>query len=812
MRRKRLKKYILIILLLAAAVLAGAAYIAVITVPVTFQTTLRDEFEKALTKKIFIGSIRLDILKGLVLDGVVIYDKSRVCARAKEVSAFIIYSQVFWKRAIIPCIRVESPSILAERMADGTFSFKEIISKTYIPPKEVSIIIHGIKIRRGHVTFIDRRLDPAFRIDLDNLKADISFNLPVRVAYAISFDIAQRPKIPVEVKGEYSIPDKKSITTLTANGIRPDLLARYIGTIPFGFPGGLVDAVITVTSASGRADAHVMSRTRELQIQSGNIRAKLDSSIQADLRYDAATKRFEYSGFADIVSLDLEGLEALGPLKDIKGKARFDDTRLWCDPVEADVLGIHWKAKFNLANFAKPIIDIYASSDTKLGSFQKTICEACDVTFPVELAGDAKIDVAISIERDMPVKTNGSVRLRDATMRLGSGRYPVEHINGQARFTPQRLEWSSMKLAYRDRTFTTSGSMVNFASPGVRMAAASKDLSFDAVFNVNGSNIILTELNGKYLGTSFSASGSLDIRDPSGVAADLQGSAELNLEDLPAISGRSPGILKMKPAGLLNSEFIFKGNTKNLMDCVLRSKAKGLLISLYGVRLAEAAIDYAQEKGIGELKTFRANCYGGVLNAAGKVNYRFEGEPFAVSLDAQDIMLERLKMDTGFKNADVSGDIKVYANLTGILKDLSKLSGVGRLTITDGRLWQLDLFKGLGSTIFTSDFSSIVFSEGSCDFRISDRIFYADSVDLKGELMRLYGSGRLGFDNSISAVLRPEINENTMWPGTQRNIAMAIQRGTAIEISGTLKNPAFRNRTDVLAVVGGVAGALLKQE
>ena len=175
-------------------------------------------------------------------------------------------------------------------------------------------------------------------------------------------------------------------------------------------------------------------------------------------------------------------------------------------------------------------------------------------------------------------------------------------------------------------------------------------------------------------------------------------------------------------------------------------------------------------------------------------------------------MLERIKAEFAFKGADVSGDIKAYVNLTGYVKDVTKLSGVGRLTITDGRLWELDLFKGLGRSIFTSDFSSIVFSEGSCDFKIVDQVFFADGIDLKGDLMRLSGYGMIGFDRAIDGVLRPEINENAMWPGTQRSIAMAVQRGTAIEIKGTLKDPRFRTRTDILTVVGGVAGALLSQE
>lgn len=811
MRRRRLKKYLLITVLVAVTMLAGAIYIASIALPVKCRTFLSDELKDAITKKIFIRSIHIDPLKGIVLEGVVIYDNSRVYIRAKEISAFIIYSRIFQKKVIIPFIRVDGLEAFVERLPDGTLNLKDFVSIKYAPPKDITISIHRLIFRRGRIDFIDNSVDPIFKREAVNFNGNVALNIPSRIVYKFTFDVRQRPIMPVEVAGEYILKDKKGVTAVTLKNITPGTFASYMGRNPVILTDGLIDAVITLTRTGGRVDTRVTAQTRTLALSAGLIRARLDSSVQADVSYNAQAKRFEYSGFADVASLDLNGLEPVGDLSGIKGKVHFDNTRIWCDTVNVTAFGIPWQVRFNLANFSSPIIDIYANSAVKLGSLQKSICESCKTSFPVELAGDAKIYAAISMEHEKPPKMNGSARFSDVTMRLGSGRYPVEHISGEVKFTPQQLEWSSLKLVYRQRAFIASGTLTDLASPSVRLKATSDDLSFDSAFSMNGSVLALAEFAGRYLNSKFSVSGDVDISDPTGADADLRGSIDMDLKDLIGLKGFA-WMSKMKPSGMLKAEFIFKGNTKNITDSLFRTKVVSPAVSIYSARFTDAAFDYAQADGIGEIKTFRAKCYGGTISANGKVNWRSEGEPFSISLDAQDIMLEKIKADTGFKDADVSGDIKLYANLTGLLKDQSRLNGLGRLTITDGRLWQLNLFNGLGKTIFTSDFSSIVFSEGSCDFRIAEKAFYADSVDLKGELMRLSGSGSIGFDKSISAVLRPEINENAMWAGTQRNIAMAVQNGTVVEITGTLKDPVFKNRTDVLAVVGSVAGALLKRE
>jgi hypothetical protein len=268
---------------------------------------------------------------------------------------------------------------------------------------------------------------------------------------------------------------------------------------------------------------------------------------------------------------------------------------------------------------------------------------------------------------------------------------------------------------------------------------------------------------------------------------------------------------KMKPAGSLRAQFILGGDIKNIKACDIDAKIESGGMSLYGLKASDVAFDYKQAEGTGRLQSARSLFYGGSLSASGKVDWLSKNLPYSFNLDIKDMKLEDFKKDTDFKDRDVSGIIKVYAGLNGLFQGSPGVAGVGKISIARGRLWQLDLFKGLGAVIFTSDFSDIVFTESSCDFRIEDKTVSSDDIILKSELVNLYGSGKIGFDRSVSASLKSELTKEAMDPGFRKNVASAIGKYTFIEISGTLTEPRYRMRPSVSEMVEDAAGALLQR-
>jgi hypothetical protein len=160
--------------------------------------------------------------------------------------------------------------------------------------------------------------------------------------------------------------------------------------------------------------------------------------------------------------------------------------------------------------------------------------------------------------------------------------------------------------------------------------------------------------------------------------------------------------------------------------------------------------------------------------------------------------------------------MRAQGKINGFSNDLSRLNGAGNIFITDGKLWELNLFKGLGSLLFARDFASIIFSEGSCGFLISDKHIFSDNLKLKSNIAELSGAVKIGFDNSIDASLNVNIlDEMVPLSGTFKDITTAIigQSGRfgVIKISGTLKEPKYKFQPAVADIIKGLKDIFLKR-
>jgi hypothetical protein len=168
--------------------------------------------------------------------------------------------------------------------------------------------------------------------------------------------------------------------------------------------------------------------------------------------------------------------------------------------------------------------------------------------------------------------------------------------------------------------------------------------------------------------------------------------------------------------------------------------------------------------------------------------------PYQVNLNLKGVRIEKFKADTPAKDQDIAGKVDANVKLNGFFGDISGFNGSGDISVTEGRLWQLNLFKGLGSLLFVRDFSNIVFTKGACKFKIKDKLISTENLALNSDIADLEGRCRIGFDSTIDAYLNVHIlNESVPLSGTFKDVATAII-GTAgrfgvIKITGTLKEP-----------------------
>jgi uncharacterized protein involved in outer membrane biogenesis len=412
-------------------------------------------------------------------------------------------------------------------------------------------------------------------------------------------------------------------------------------------------------------------------------------------------------------------------------------------------------------------------------------------------------------------KYSGSLVLSNAEI---SGIDPVgkiSAISGTIDFDNEGISAPKLSVRALGRELDIALKVSDFSSPRVNLSADSgKDISLKTEFSRQGKLLNLSVLSGHYYGCAFSLSGNIELAD--NLNSDLSGTLGLDLAGLePIFKPASAYLRKAQPAGKIDIRFSLSGDLRNFKQCVLRAAASSGQIRAYGLRATDLSADYLQEAGIIHLDGLKMFLYGGSFTASGSLNLNSQNLPYWVSADLAGVKLEELKMDTPARDKAIAGLLQAEAKINGFAEEAAKINGAGRVFISEGKIWELNLFQGLGKLLFAQDFANIVFHDGSADFVIADKAVSSDNIRLKGDFVNLSGQCRIGFDGSLDASASVEVaDENVPLKGNFKDVTTAIvgQAGRfgTIQISGTLKEPKYKFKPAVMKILDSLKDALIR--
>jgi hypothetical protein len=350
----------------------------------------------------------------------------------------------------------------------------------------------------------------------------------------------------------------------------------------------------------------------------------------------------------------------------------------------------------------------------------------------------------------------------------------------------------------------------SFRPLAVDLELVSKDLFLKGGFSFSGNLIKLTSLSGKYLNSAFAADGSIDIANLLNLTGQIDAGLNIDLRDLKTMFPKYQDRLsQIDLNGLIHVQLGIEGDLNDLKSSTLEAKFSSPAVSGYGLEAQDFFLNYRQKEAQAEISLMRLSLYDGTAELTAKMNLNSENFPFWLTLDLQGVRLEKLKLDTAAKDKDLAGILQAQAKINGFAKDILRLNGEGRINISEGKLWELNLFQGLGKLLFTKDFAQITFQEGSCGFIIRDKYISTDNLRLKSNLTDLSGAVKIGFDNSLAASLNVEVLDQTLpLSGTFQDVAKAIigkaGRFGEIKISGTLKEPKYKFEPQVTDILQGL--------
>ena len=828
MLRKILLVIIIVLILITVATLAIDRFL----LPSKVKDLLVDSLSKQTQKSVKLETVEFSIFRGLVLKNLTIYDKDTTFLTVKDADCSFLPLPFFKKEIIIPWININQAQAYLERQPDYTFNISDLFiqrqpvqqspqeprpqQKKELKSTGFNLIIKKINIRNSTIYFKDNAIDPAFSKTVDNINANIYLALPAQVKFTLKSVLRSKETQLIGITGIYNIPRRELGMKLSVKGALLSELAEYLRNTGFNFSSGKADISAEIQQKDDIVKLKIESVISSLNAGKDNIRVDLNSRINADVVYGLQSKILKFSGQFSIEDGVISGVETIGKLSGLTGVFRFDDQGFSSDSIQANVLGLSVTGKLKLEDFKKPKFSAQVLCSPELEKMPDLLKSLGKLEVPVKLKGNSKL--AVEIRSDgasgaVPL-ISGVLEFEDVLMSTRLLKKPVTNVSGKIRFTRDSLDWSLPVFIYEGINYSSTGSLAGFKTPDIVFTLKSDDIFVDSEVVVKNKILSIARCNIRYLDSECGFNGSVDVGGNNNApVADIAGKARIRLDNLNKFFAKQ--LQKVKPLGFVEAEFSLSGNANDIKSCLISGIAKGQDVVLFGLKADDFVMEYGQKNGAARFDLINMALYSGYLRGSADLDYSVKGVPFSLRARIEQIEIGQLKNDTGLKKNDISGSLSAEISLGGVFDDASKLNGVGKVNIINGKLWQLNLFQGMGKLIFAKDFANINFKEASGFFIVGNKMIKSDNIILNSDLAQLTGSCRIGFDSSLNALINVQVSDK-MIPvtGTFKDVATAIM-GSAnkfgiITISGTLQNPKYQFKTAVVDIMKSVTDAIFQ--
>lgn len=829
-----MKKIFLVFFILVIFASAGIIYLNKVILPLKIKSLLITGLEQQIHLPVKLESLELNIFKGIVLRNLSIGgigEDAMPILSLKECSCTFLIFPFFKKQIIIPEIQIKSAVVFLERRADNTLNisdFLKLLNKTdvSVPQKALpvenskfKIFIYKVTILDSRIDFEDYSLSPKFAKSIGNLNLRLNLSLPANIMFNLKSEIQAVPPINVIIEGVYHMPQEQLSCKIGLKNFSPQEFLPYWQKFGITNFNAAIDMDAQINLKNNIVSGDLNTHAQNLHLLKDNFSFKLNQSdIKASLQYSLKNKQLDYSGKADILNLDILGLELVERIENLQGEVKFDNSGLSSGRLNADIFGLPVQAKLKLTDFIHPLLDINLTTRPSLEVILAILKDKFKVVLPVKIKGESYLSLNLQskLTSIQPPAIDGYLDVLDAAVKVKDLDTSFESVNGKLEFTQNQINWQDLNFKYSGIAYKTKGALFDFNAPVIELELSSQDALLHSKFRIIDKTIDFQGINGRYFNSDFLLSGSIDSTNPLQLRTNINGQLDIELSRVKDYLKKFKKQLDViKPTGRVQVKFHLDGNIKDIKSCILTAKIDSRDLSLYGLKPEEFSLEYNQADKLIDIPLSHLFLYDGIVNLSAKINLSADSFPLWINADIKDVKLEKLKLDTPAKKEDISGTIQAGIKLNGYASDISKLNGTGEILISEGKLWRLNLLKGLGQLLFTQDFTNIVFSQGYCGFSISDKLISSDNLELKSNLMNISGHMKIGFDSSVEALLNVEVLDNISLTGTFKDITSAIlgQAGKfgVIKISGTLHQPKYSFRPAVVDIIKVLTDTFLKK-
>ncbi len=807
MKRKIIIGIVLVIIFAASF---GIIYLNNVYLPVKVRGRLADALATYLNYNVEIEKLKYSPIRGAVIQNIVVYDKVKdkdnTILTIKEASFHILFLPLIKERKIIiPIIHIDSPNLNIRYQQDNSFNFSRIFlpkPKPQSKPKiKFSFLIYKINIFDGKGIFADERQTPKFTKTIQDLDIVLGVRQLTKIAFLIESKLLtdKGTVTALSIQGDYNFLSKEVNSKLNLANLVITEFNPYLKALPFSIASGAIEnSALEFKFKDNLMSLKGAISTKGLGLRKEGLALTGDINIEPELSYAMDKRTFDYKANIKFIQANLNGIQYIEKVNNISGVIGLAKDKLWTDSLKLQALDSGFTLKGTVDNFANPYLKLNFKSDQL--DLEKMLVILPHKPEGLNLNGIAAADINIEgyLGRP-PLDTKATLQISDAKLQAALLKEPVNNIKGEVDFTRDTIDWLNLTFNYLNVAYTSTGKLVNFQAPEINFGLISKDVDLKSDIKIKDKIIRIITFKGQYVNSKFDVEGAIDTQDNTNPALDLLVNLNLNPSDAfvflpPALS---ENLKKIKLDGILNIKGALNGKAKDYRNWNLSFKTASDTFSVYNLKFTNLAFNLDLKDGLINIDRLTASGYSGLIN----LNFISDLKPgvptYSLKLNSSDVDLAKLKLDTGLKDQDIGGLLNISADLNGNFNDLASLKGNGLLSIKDGKLWQFNLFKGLGELFLLPDYEKIMFKEALGEFSIQDKSISTENLKLTSDQLNLDCKGKLGFDGTLDFTFYTEANKNLIRDSADiRKFTTAILGGLSnaltIKVSGTIQKPKYK--------------------
>jgi hypothetical protein len=490
----------IILLILFLIGIIAFTYLNKFYLPVQFKQIITNKTEQLLRRKVSIGDVHYNLIKGIVIDDFKIYQKEDHLLQGppfinvkKVVLGVVIPAALKERKIIIPSITIHKPVIKATRLDKNTWDFSDIIQNLKMSGQSNTappFLLGGITLQDGELIYTDQSIEP----DLTETITHIDVTAKLSIKRAIVFSLTTKiPKLKssLEANGLFSLFDQQFNAEITFSNLDP---SRYF---PYLYQGG---NFALINGRIDQAKIFVTLQNQKITAQGSMTASAIDLALKDERRVSGQVH------FQDAVFMTSEKTYVLkgdfwgdnievnaGQGKIFKGNISARRAELtWYN----QLLNLSADVNVSAADFALAA-DKRLESDIKEGELKLSIQDSqlrlditaallnARATLPQNLVIDgsprANIQLSYTLNAPGSLDYSGTLSFNDAILRNLPVIGEAGGINGPLQFEKSRIHSEALSAIALNTPFILKGEMTLGEDPRADIAFGINNVDLDII-------------------------------------------------------------------------------------------------------------------------------------------------------------------------------------------------------------------------------------------------------------------------------------------------------------------------------------------